>query len=335
MVQGRQDGGETMREASSAADAPMKPDRSRLRAAVVLAGSTRASSLCRVAGRAVVDLPVTPDESILDYWQQELLDLALARGLESLSVRVMVDRGGVKPTLRGSEPPLAMRLEEDPYDYRGTGGLLSDLARDYADEDELLVVSGTVLPPDQLVAMADRLDSVSADVAILTSERGEPLGLMRVRCGALRGIKPVGFVDLKEQALPQVASVYDVRVVPMGCGGGQPIRTLTSYLDGLRAFTSRRQGRVPRWGAWREDWRATFGLVETGAEVDDTAVIHDGVVLRGARVEAGAAVVRSIVGSGATVPAGAVVVDQLLGAGLRRKDDVRDGGVARGEEAAA
>jgi mannose-1-phosphate guanylyltransferase len=301
-----------------------------LKAAVVLAGSTRASALCRVAGRAVVDLPLTPDETLLDYWQHELVDLALALGLEGLTVRVMVDRGGVKPTLRGSEPPLTVRLEEDPYDYRGTGGLLSDLAREYDDDDELLVISGTMIPPDRLSAMSARLDATPADVAILVSDADEPLGVMRVRCGALRGIKPKGFVDLKEQVLPQVAAVYDVRVVTMGVGSPQPIRTLTGYLDAMRAFTSRRNGKLPQLGAWREQWRSTFGLVETGATVSDTAVIHDSVVLRGASVGDHAAVVRSIVGAGAVVQAGGVVVDQLLGDAARRRAAV-EGGPAAGE----
>lgn len=337
--QRRQGDGASSGESSAPAAVPASSGGSRLKAAVLLAGSTGRSRLCRATGRAVVDLPVTPDESILDYWQHELVDLALARGLASLSVRVMVDRGGLKPTLRGSEPPVTMRLEEDPYDYRGTGGLISDLARDYDDDDELLVVSGTVLPVERLVAMVDRLESVSADVAILASETGEPGGMLRLRCGAFRGIKPVGFVDLKEQALPQVAEVYDVRVVRMAGVTGRSIRTLASYVEELRSFTSRKLGERGGWGPWREDWRPTFGLVETGAEVDDTAVIHDSVVLRGARVGKGAAVVRSIVSSGSAVPAKTAVVDRVVGEAGRRREERRvEGepgvGVTRTEEAA-
>ncbi|MEM0913098.1 MAG: hypothetical protein AAGB29_11780 [Planctomycetota bacterium] len=267
----------------------------------------------------MIDLPVTPDETILDYWQHELVDVALSRSLTSLSVRVMVDRGGLKPTLRGSEPPLQMRLEEDPYDYRGTGGLISDLAREYEDDDELLMINGSALPIERLVAMVDRLESIDADVAILASETGEPGGLLRLRCGAFRGIKPVGFVDLKEQALPQVASVYNVQVVRMAGVGGGSIRTLPSYVNALRAFTGRRRGDRGSWGPWREDWRSTFGLVENGATVDDTAVIHDSVVLRGATVGRGAAIVRSVVAGGATVPAKTAIVDRVCGTGGRSR----------------
>lgn len=276
----------------------------------------------------MVDLPLTPDESMLDYWHLELVDLALARELDELAVRVMIDRGGLKPTLRGSEPPVSMRLEEDPSDYRGTGGLLSDLARDYDDDDELLVINGSVVPADRLVRLVDRLDATEADVAILTTALGEPLGLTRVRCGALRGIKAVGFVDLKEQALPQIAQEFDVRVARVEVGGQVAVRTLASYIEAVRGFTRRvRHGaRLEAAAAFDEDWRATFGLVESGAEVADTAVIHDAVILRGASVGAGATVVRSVVAGGATVPPGALVVDRVVGASGRRRADVEHAG---------
>lgn len=276
----------------------------------------------------MVDLPLTPDESILDYWHLELVDLAMARGLDELAVRVMIDRGGLKPTLRVSEPPVSMRLEEDPGDYRGTGGLLSDVARDYDDDDELLVINGSVVPADRLVALVDRLDATEADVAILTTASGEPLGVTRVRCGALRGIKAVGFVDLKEQALPQIAAEFDVRVARVDLGGQVAVRTLASYVEAVRGFTRRvrRGARLDPDAAFDEDWRATFGLVESGAQVADTAVIHDAVILRGATVGAGATVVRSVVAGGATVPAGALVVDRVVGASGRRRADVELGG---------
>ena len=44
-----------------------------------------------------------------------------------------------------------------------------------------------------------------------------------------------------------------------------------------------------------EDWRPSFAIAEAGAEVDQTARVHDSVVLAGGVVEAGAVVVRSVV----------------------------------------
>lgn len=67
-----------------------------------------------------------------------------------------------------------------------------------------------------------------------------------------------------------------------------------------------------------EDWWPTCGLVESSADVDPSARVHDSVVLRGSRVRRGAVLVRSVVCPGAVVRNHEIVVGRLV-AGRRTK----------------
>jgi ADP-glucose pyrophosphorylase len=59
-------------------------------------------------------------------------------------------------------------------------------------------------------------------------------------------------------------------------------------------------------------WATRFGVVEPGAFVHPSAVIHDSVVLAGARVAAGAAVIHSVLCASASVAAGQVVRNSVI-----------------------
>src|SRR5438309_1569651 len=75
----------------------------------------------------------------------------------------------------------------------------------------VILLAGVVLT--DLASLVMRLAESSADIALLAEPDGSPTGLMLVRCGTLRQISPIGFVDLNEQALPAIASKHVVRVV--------------------------------------------------------------------------------------------------------------------------
>jgi hypothetical protein len=287
----------------------------RLRAVVMLAGSMRATPLKTFTGRNLLDLPVTPVESVLDQWRLELAFAADRLGLGMLPVRVMVERGAYAPRPVQGDHLLAMSIEEDPGDFRGTGGLLSDIARDYDDQDLLLVAAGAQVLMGAIEPEVRRLVAAAADLAMLVTATGAPAGLLLVRCGALRAIKAKGFVDLKEQALPQIAAEHDVRVVRTAAPVGRPIRRLDDYISALRRFVRQARGMPPVDPWFAQEWRSTFSLVELGAEVDDSAVVHDAVVLAGATVKPGAVVVRSLVGEGAVIHSGQSVIDQVVGSG--------------------
>jgi hypothetical protein len=123
---------------------------------------------------------------------------------------------------------------------------------------------------------------------------------------------------MKEQALPIIASSYDVRVVQCRRPTGLSIRTLSDYIAALRAL--HQPIRATATDPWAEDWKSTFAIVEPGAAVSPSARIHDSVVLAGASVEAGAVVVRSVVAG--TVRRDRKAVDQCVGRSGKGEFDV-------------
>jgi NDP-sugar pyrophosphorylase family protein len=117
---------------------------------------------------------------------------------------------------------------------------------------------------------------------------------------------------MKEQALPQIALHYEVRVVRRRRPTGLPIRTLEDFVQALRLHHRRRQGKPFIADPLAEDWSPAFALIEPGATVDASARIHDSIVLAGAVVEPGAVLVRSLVCAGEVVRHDKTIVDQCV-----------------------
>jgi len=284
-----------------------------LRAVVLLAGSVRANQLRKATGRCALDMPVGSNRSVLDCWREQLVTMAEQLGIDNLPVRVMVDQAsGMTPGVT-QHGPVQLSIEIDPGEFRGTGGLLSDIAREYRDDDLILVTHASQLLFEPLAELSGAMAEVDADVSMVCSANGTPSGLMLMRCGCLREINPVGFVDLNEQALPSIAREHDVRVVRYDQPTSRSLRTLSSYLETLREF-HRRQAGGAKDQTHPEEWEKTFGLIEAGARVHETAIIHDSVILSGARVEANAVLVRSVVCPGVVIERDQSEVDCVVGA---------------------
>lgn len=285
-----------------------------LRAVVLLAGSVRANQLRKATGRCALEMPVGNNRSVLDCWREQLVTMAEQLGIDNLPVRVMVDQAsGMTPGV-SRHGPVQLSIEIDPGEFRGTGGLLSDVAREYRDDDLILATHASQLLFEPLAGLAEAMAEVEADVSMVCSAEGTPSGLMLLRCGCLRDINPVGFVDLNEQALPAIARRHDVRVVRYDRPTTRSLRTLSSYLETLREFHRRQaEGGRGLLDEPAEDWEKTFGIVESGAQVHETAIIHDSVVLSGARVGAHAVLVRSVVCPGIVIPENASEVDCVVG----------------------
>ncbi|MFT3785624.1 MAG: WecB/TagA/CpsF family glycosyltransferase [Tepidisphaeraceae bacterium] len=288
---------------------------SRLKAVVLLAGQLRPSPLALGVERSVLDLPLLEDRSLLNHWLTDITDLGERAKLSSLPVHLLITRPGDEPTSIHTRFRARLSVTKDSGEYRGTGGVVSDLARSLDDDDFILVASGMQVLLEPLPVLATALDHKRGDVALVSHLDGTPGGMMLMRCKALKGIAPVGFVDMKEQAMPNIAKNFDVRVVHCRRPTGLPLRTASDYIGALRQY-HRGPGRLP--GSRRgqidplaEDFSRGFALVEPGAYVDATAYLHDTVILRGAKVEAGAAVVRSLVGPRATVKRDARVIDDF------------------------
>jgi N-acetylglucosaminyldiphosphoundecaprenol N-acetyl-beta-D-mannosaminyltransferase len=308
----------------SRADAPtvltpsIMPPRalSGLRAMVLLGGAVRATQLSSGTRRSLLDLPLDDKGTILSHWLGHAQDVSQWAGLSRLPVRVMVNQNAPDPLSADAGHYSEFRVERDLSDFRGTGGVLHDLAAHYDDDDLILVANAAQVLLDPLPSIAAELHARKADVAVVSHEDGTPSGLMLVSCRALRLIPSRGFVDMKEQALPLIAAAYDVRVLHRRRPTGLPVRSLGDYIQALRFHHRHKSGRHSENDPLAEDWSPTFSLVESGAHVDASARLHDSVVLRGGRVEPGAVVVRSVVCGDATVARDRTAVDRLVTEGL-------------------
>ena len=304
------------RFASFAADAePRQPaaSLSRLRALVLLGGSVRPSPLSQVSGRSVLDLPIDENGTVLNHWIDSAAELAKAIGLDKLPVRVMVNQSTPEPTSAAPKHYGAFRVERDASEFRGTGGVLRDLASDYGDDDLILVANAAQVLLDPLPTIVSAMTRKPGDVSVISHEDGTPSGLMLITCKTLRAIADTGYVDMKEQALPQIALAHEVRVVRRRRPTGLPIRTVEDFVQALRLHHRRRQGKPFVADPLAEDWSPAFALVEPGAKVDPTARVHDSVVLAGGVVEAGAVLVRSVVCPGGVLRRDTTAVDQFVG----------------------
>jgi mannose-1-phosphate guanylyltransferase len=190
--------------------------------------------------------------------------------------------------------------------YRGTGGVLHDLAADFEDDDYLVVASAAQSLLRPLPDLVDLLAGKQADVAFIAPIDGTPSGMMLMKCEVLRRIASAGYVDFKEQALPLIARQFDVAPVVQSAATALPVRTLNEYLSALqyhyRVATAVNDG----------EHGPSFSVIEKGAVVHPSARLHDAVVLRNARVDADAVVVRSVVCPGGVIHENATALDQVV-----------------------
>jgi hypothetical protein len=191
---------------------------------------------------------------------------------------------------------------------------MHDFAGEYEDDDMLLVCNAAQILMEPLTVIARALAHKGADVALVSHDDGTPSGAMLVSVKTLRKISPVGYVDMKEQALPRIAREFTVRAVRCRRPSGVPVRSLETYIRALQQqhIKLAQRGRGAEPDPLSENFAKHFSIIEAGAEVHPTAYAHDSIVLAGARVEAGATLVRSVVCEGALVPREARIVDALV-----------------------
>ena len=278
-----------------------------LRAVVLLSGSVCPLPWRTAIGRSVLDLPLEPGLSLLGHWVKQVQSLAEAIGLPELALRVVLCRAAPIPTAHPAWncPRVRLRIERDTVSYRGTGGILRDLAGTYAPQDHLLVASAAQVLLEDLEPLARELVRTDGDIALLADPHGVPGNLMLIRCGPLGQVQPVGFVDFKEQALPELAKHHRIRVLHRSQPAVAPVLTSADYLAAIRQYRQRHE-LLP------DPAERGFRIVEPTAQIDGQALLHDSVVLLGARVGAGAVLIRSIVCENAKVAAGLVAIDRVI-----------------------
>ena len=291
----------------------------RLRGLILLGGKVRPSAFTRGCQRPALELPVSDHERVLDHWLRQADEVAKLAGLDWLPVRVVVSDEQDMPaasTPRGvaDRAAGAFTVERDLSEFRGTGGVLRDLAGEYDDDDLLLVCNAGQILMDPLPVVARALAHKGADVALVAHDDGTPSGVTLLRVAALRRIKKVGYVDFKEQALPQIAAAFSVRAVRCRRPTAVAVRSTDAYIRALQQHHAKLagRGRGAEPDPLEENFSKHFAVVEDGADVDASAYLHDSVVLDGARVEAGVTLVRSVVCEGAVVRRGSRLVDALV-----------------------
>jgi hypothetical protein len=263
---------------------------------VLLAGGVRAKGFRAQVGRSPLDLPLDNGRCLIDLWANDVAMLSECIGLEGVRARVLIDSVGESGGGR-------MVIERDPAAYRGTGGVLRDVCRGVPGDHYVLVCHASQVLCEPLVSLVERLGACAADLSFPVEPGGAAGGVFLIRAGCLGAIPEVGFVDLKEQAIPAIAAKHRVRVVKRSVPSGLPVRTMAEYLAAVRHHHLRQGGHGS----------AGFSVIEPGASVHPSARVHDSVVLAGGRVEAGAIVAGSVVGGAGVVEAGRRVVHSLIG----------------------
>jgi hypothetical protein len=289
------------------------------RALVLLGGGVRPTPFTTAIRRPLLDLPAEDGATILDCWTALADQLAVQLKVDQLPVRVMISQDASLPTVRRQRDHLDLHVEHDANSLRGTAGVLRDLAEQYADDDYILVANAAQLMFSPLGELLAGLHGTGGDVSVVSHADGTPSGVMLIRCGVLDCVPAVGFMDMKEQALPRIADHHRVAVCTWTVPTGLPIRTPSGYISALRWHHRRLSGRPDLSSPFEESWQPTFSLVEPAARVAPDVRVHDSVVLDGAQIDSGAVLVNTIACMGGGLGRGKMAVDQVIASPTRGK----------------
>lgn len=288
-----------------------------LRTVILLAGRVGPSEFADGVQRSVLDLPVDGRRRVLDIWAERFDELARLCGLDRMLVRIAIDRDSRAPDPRPASPDARVTFEvvRDRDEYRGTAGVVRDLTADLRDSELVMVAQASQIQREPLARALAQLEPHGEGVSVVPVAGSELVGFFLLRRARFRDVPDIGFVDLKEQAIPVVQGSLPLPVVRRPPGANLPIRTLDEYLRALRGIYAapvRAGAPDPALDPFAETWKSTFAIVEDGADVAPDAVIQDAVVLRGGRVEDRAVVARSVVCPGGVVRRGEACVEGLV-----------------------
>lgn len=270
---------------------------------LLLAGGVRPRGFRAQLGRSVLDLPVSNDRRLMDIWREEIGGLSEHFNLGRRRVRVLIDRASLPPTAPfASAAGCDVVVRRDAGTYRGTGGVLKDACRGINGDSYVLVMHACQLMCEPLAPLVERLMDCGADLSFPIEPSGGAGGTFLVRAGCLVTLPDIGFVDFKEQAIPIIAKRHKVRVAESNSASSLPIHSLHDYVQAIRHWHVRQGGHAGQ----------GFAVVEAGAQVHETARLHDSVVLAGGRAEAGAILAGSLVTASGVVGAGRRVVHGLV-----------------------
>lgn len=282
----------------------------------MLAGSLRPSPLRAELDESVLRMPLRADYCLLDGWLEAL------SGVEpSAELRIVVTDLRDIDTLNGMLARPSRRqgagrkigVIREPNAWRGTAGLVRDLAEGLPPEALVAVLEAGCLP---VAPLREVLSAISADCGgvIVAGRDREPAGISVFRRAALDRVSRIGYSDMKEQFIPALhQQEFKIALVERD----DPvlrIRDRRSYLQVIANCHDVTENASVN-GERKVDASARLigpCVIERGGSVDAGAIVHESVVMSGARIEAGAVVSRSVIGRGVVVEAGERVIERIL-----------------------
>lgn len=284
-----------------------------LRSVILLAGGAGSRELTKAAKRSVLQLPIDPSATLLDTWLAQVQSLSQRFGGNAeLPLRIVGSTDHL--------PKAGVEFLDDPKELRGTGGVLKDVTSHDDPDAYVLVASAATLLLEPLDGLVAELAATQADASFFASSDADTGLVMLIRCRCLQSIPDVGFIDLKEQAMPRIASANSVTVIRRNVSVAASLRTPQKYIRALRELGLRQSHLASPQSAglatnlaFAEQWKPSFGIIEPGCQAQPGVRAHDSVLLAGAKVGRNATIVRSLICPGASVPADAVVVDRIVG----------------------
>ena len=295
---------------------------------IMLAGALQPCPLQQQLPIPLLCLPIGRRGSLLDAWLATIGRSGKCRRVEIVvstedDVRALRGMAAANRVRYGSHPP-TITVTVERASWRGSAGLLRDVAGSIGDNEIVVAVEAHCLPPPSLEPLLHALNG-EVKAVVGAGADDEPAGVYAFRHAALNSVRPIGYVDLKEQLLPALYSQgTPVRLVRIAEHVIR-LRDQIGYLDAVSAslngmgqatMVSRRSSEAM---IARSARIVSGSIVERGAVIEDQAIIHGSIVLNGAVVESGAIVSRSIVGPRAVVPARA----RLIASYQRGNDSVR------------
>lgn len=273
-----------------------------------LAGGPSQPPLQASMGFPVAGLPLDAGRTLLSCWLG-LIERSFSAGPDSIHVLTSCSRDAdwfSAELRRAGGIARSVDVRVDARGHRGVCGLLADTVAAIAPADWLLVVELNSLPPASLRPILR--ESGGADVPLLVggSRDSRPSGVFRLRTELLAQVPRLGYLDLKEQFIPQL--VARGRRVELAELAETAVRLTDrrNYLRAIRIWQSmgRSVGTPPS--------IAGNSLVCDGVEISPGGFVLDSVVLPGATIGRGSVVARSVIGPLMKVPDQAVLVDAVM-----------------------
>ncbi len=284
-----------------------------IRSMVVLYGSVRTTHLASRIQRSLLDLPLSSSGTITSHHLDHAQACARRFDLSEFDLRVLVDNESQPPDVGSISGGVECIVQQDASSIRGVAGVLSDATREMGDDEYIIVCSGAQVYLEPLSDLVHAMAKKCADVAFVATKDGAPVGVWLIRCGVLKSVNPIGYVDLKEQSLEKWKTEHKVSVVERNRHYAHPTRSIDEYLNAIRANSrGLGSGSTIDEDPYREAWESTFAIDETQSIDTGSTILHDSVVLKGATIGKGAVIVRSVICPGAVVAPGARVIDKVL-----------------------